>query len=197
MCSQSFWLARNDAPEAVHAAPLLGRERVGVGRVDRRQVRVASAGSGRRRPRWCPPAWSMRWSSRRWSISHCGLRAITCPSSLNCMTAAAFCIRATSRSGRRPLALGHEAGRGVVGVDGAGQVLQRRERDAVPLVELAEPAVAERDAEDVADQGLVAEAGAEPGGVVVAPDERDVGLLAEVVDDAVAPRARGPSSRRR
>ena len=144
--------------EAVHAAPFLGRQLVGIGRVDRRQVRVAQRIAARRRPRWSPSAWSIRCSSRRCSISHCGLRAIICPSSLNCMIAAAFCIRATIRSGRMPLALGHEAGRRIVGVDGPGQVLQRRERDAVALVELAEPPVAERDAQHVADQRLVAEA---------------------------------------
>jgi len=72
-------------------------------------------------------------------------------------------------------------------------VLQRSERNAVPLVELAEPPVAERDAEDVADQGLVAQAGAEPGGIVVAPDERDVGLATEVVDHQVAPRSPVPA----
>ena len=37
------------------------------------------------------------------------------------------------------------------------------------------------------------EAGAEPGGVVIAPDEGDVGLLAQVVDDAVAARPAVPA----
>ena len=42
-------------------------------------------------------------------------------------------------------------------------------------------------------QRFLAEAGAEPGGVVIAPDERDVRLLLQVVDDAVAARSAVPA----
>ena len=192
MCSPSFWLARNERRRrSMQAAPPRRARRGRPGRWSGSACRAA--GSGRRRSRSslrrgrCGAAGGGGPSPIR------GLRAIICPSSLNCMTAAAFCIRATSTSGRMPSPLGMKCVGGVVGVDRAGQVLQRRERDAVPFVELAEPAVPQRDAQDVADQRLVAEAGPEPGGVVVAPDERDVRLLAEVVDDAVAARAAVPA----
>ena len=197
MCSQSFWLVRNDRPQAVQAGLLLGRERVGVGRVERREVRVvervADAVDGDGPPR----RGRSGGRSRRWSSSHSGLRAIDLAFELELHDRDGLLHPGDEQVGPQPSPLGTEARRGVVGVDRPGQVLQRVEGDAVALFELGEPAVAERDAQHVADQGLVAEAGAEPGGVVVAPDERDVRLPPEVVDDAVAARARGPSSRRR
>ncbi len=90
-------------------------------------------------------------------------------------------------------ALALKAGRRVVGVHLARQLLERLQRDAVAFFELGEPAVAQGNAQHVADQRVVPEAGAEPGDVVVAPDERHVRLLHEVVDDPVAARAAVPA----
>src|SRR5262249_11689694 len=80
----------------------------------------------------------------------------------------------------------------VVAVDGAGQVLQRLQADAVALFELCQPAVAQGDAEDVGDARFLAERGAEPGRVVVAPGDADLRLTPQVVEGQVAARPAGP-----
>ena len=92
-----------------------------------------------------------------------------------------------------PAGLGLEMSGRIVGVDGPDQMLQRRERDAVAFVELTEAPVTERDSQDVADQGLMPQSGAEPGHIVVAPDERDVRLVSQIIDDAIAARAAIPA----
>ena len=62
--------------------------------------------------------------------------------------------------------------------------------EADVLLEGTEAGIA---AQEATIRSLVAEAGPQPRGVVVAPDERDVGLLAEVVEHAVAPRPPVPA----
>ena len=83
-------------------------------------------------------------------------------------------------------ALGIEVGGGVVGVDGVGQHREGRKKDAVAFLELPEAEVAQGDAQDGGDEEIGAEGGAHPDDVVVTPGEADLGLVAEVVNDAVA-----------
>ena len=143
-----------------------------------------------RRDRRCPPARSIRCSRRAMlQLPVRALRRISCPSSLNCMIAMAFCIRASSSESRRPSPLRLEALGGVVAVDLARQLLERRDRDAVALLELREPAVAQRDAHHRRDRRLMPETRAHPRGVVVAPGDRDVRLLHQQIDHLVDPRA--------
>lgn len=78
-----------------------------------------------------------------------------------------------------------EAGGGVGGVDGLSEIFEGGEEDAVAFFELFGAAVAEGEADDRGDAGFVAEAGAEPVCVVVAPEDVDVGLAHEEVDDFV------------
>ena len=47
------------------------------------------------------------------------------------------------------------------------------------------------------DQGVVTQVRTQPGNIVIAPDERNLGLLSQIVDDPIAAQARDPSSRRR
>ena len=81
----------------------------------------------------------------------------------------------------------HEALCRVVGIDAAHQVLEGLHGDAVAFLELRQAAVAHRDAQDVGDERLLAEGGADPGGIVVAPGEGHVGLALQVADHPVRP----------
>ena len=87
------------------------------------------------------------------------------------------------------LAVRQEALGGIVGVDRPHQLLERLNGDAVALFELGEAAIARGDAEDVGDESIVAERGAEPGDIVIAPGDRHVRLLAQVFDHPVAARS--------
>jgi hypothetical protein len=86
-------------------------------------------------------------------------------------------------------ALRLEALRRVVAVNRSRESFERRGDDAVALFELRKPTVAERDSEDSCDERRIAEARAHPLCVVIAPGERDVRLLQQVLDDAVNARA--------
>ncbi len=88
--------------------------------------------------------------------------------------------------GKVSFAFGVEAGCGVVGVDGFGKLGEGGEEDAVAFLELPEAEVAEGNAKDGGDEDFGSEGRAHPGNVVVAPGKADLGLVFEVVDDAVS-----------
>ena len=69
----------------------------------------------------------------------------------------------------------------------------RVEYQALNLDTLEASGLTEVTPEALHAKGLVSKAGAEPGDVVIAPDEGDVRLLLQVVDDAVAARTAVPA----
>ena len=81
----------------------------------------------------------------------------------------------------------------IIGIVGSGQMLERCQRNAVSFVELSQSAIPQRHSQDVADQGVVSQAGAQPGHIVVAPDERHLRLVAQIVDDSVTSRPAIPA----
>ena len=86
-----------------------------------------------------------------------------------------------------------EAGCRVVVVHFSHEHLQRLHGNAVALLQLGQAPITERDAQDMADERLVAEACTQPGHVVVAPHKRDIGLLHQIVDDLVSTGAAVPT----
>ena len=117
---------------------------------------------------------------------------MSCPSSLNCMIAIALCMRDQLH---RPQALGLriEELRGIVLVNGVSQILQRRQRNAVSLVNLRDASIAQRKSHHRAEQRVISKTGAEPRDIVISPDKRDVGLLAKIIDDPVSARPAIPA----
>jgi len=95
--------------------------------------------------------------------------------------------------GAQAIGFGEKVNGRVVGVDGGRQVLEGGHGNAVSLIELADSPIAQTHTQHVADQGLVPQRRPQPRGVVIAPDEGDIGLLAQVVDDAVAARSAVPA----
>src|SRR5687768_9377101 len=67
------------------------------------------------------------------------------------------------------VAFAHETRGGVAAIDGAGEALERRERNAVAFFELREAPVAEGNSDDRCDAGVAAEAGAKPRSIVISP----------------------------
>ena len=98
MCSDSFCEFRNECRRrSMHACSSRRGEKRIKDSAHRSSENADPAGHrSRHRPRLFRFSRSSRCNNRRCSSFHCGLRSITCPSSLNCMIAAAFCMRSRS-----------------------------------------------------------------------------------------------------
>src|SRR4051794_11114699 len=78
--------------------------------------------------------------------------------------------------------------RGIVGVRRVHQLLERLDGDPVALFELRDAPIAERDPDHGGDERLLAETGAHPLRVVVAPGDAEVSLATQSIDHAIEPR---------
>ena len=99
---------------------------------------------------------------------------------LRCQTAGLLVdILCTAREFR------HELRAGIVGVGLHGERGQWNEVDSVAILQGGEVGIAQREADDVADAGVIAGRGSHPENVVVAPDHVPVVIVGEQVHDEV------------
>jgi hypothetical protein len=136
-----------------------------------------------------PALGSMRWSRRRLSRFHSGCRGDHGALGLELHDREGL-LHAGHDHGVAPaIALRLEVGGRIVGVGLAHQPLEGRRHDPVALFELRGAAVAGAETQHREDAWVVAEVGAQPDHVVVAPEQVAVGLAHERVDDLVDARA--------